>query len=324
MQIPLKHCVRYNKMMVSLSVLTSVAVLACICFGYIALPFAAGMYATLLIYDSKKIISAALPIAFFVLNVFLSGIFSLEAVAYVIIGLMISSMYKRGVSKAEAAFWVSLTTVLLFVCSLILFAFNSMGKTELSAIKEFYIGLYNESKTVFIDFIVSVGDSLESGHSLAYNVYEAELVFNQLMFAIIPMTMVFAFAIAGISLKILSCEIRKYSGVESGIDLWSFRTPNLVAWFYVAISVMCLFATPDGSVFAGTITVLNTLFSVVFAYLGVSFVYSLMRYTGKGTVFSTAVLVIAFLLLSSFAVQILSYIGVFINVITNKALRKSK
>ena len=234
MQIPLKHCVSYNKMITSLSVLTSVAVLACICFGYIALPFAAGMYAALLIYDSKKIISVTLPIAFFVLNIFLSGIFSLEAIAYVITGALICFMYKRGASKAETAFWVSLTTIFLLVCSVVLFAFNSMGKIELSAIKEFYMGLYDESKTVFIDLLVSAGDSLESDHSLAYNVYEAELLYNQLIFSIIPMTMVFAFALAGISLKILSREIRKYSGVESGIDLWSFRTPNLVAWFYVA------------------------------------------------------------------------------------------
>ena len=75
----------------------------CTLFGYIFLPVAAGIYASLLFAESKgkPVFSYLVPVATVALNFFLNGFYSLEGVAYVVVGLVIYRLYRSGKTKNE-------------------------------------------------------------------------------------------------------------------------------------------------------------------------------------------------------------------------------
>ena len=98
----------------------------------------------------------------------------------------------------------------------------------------------------------------------------------------------------------------------------------MICYFYIIVAILSLIAENDGSVFANTLITLNTVLSAVFAYLGVRFAFHLMVSSGKSAFFGVAVIVIAFILFSSYIVSILSYLGVTVMIIENKALSVSK
>ena len=282
------------------------------------LPFAASLYATLLLYESKekRIISYVLPVIMFVINFALNGLLSLEAVAYVIIGVVVYLSYVKKRSKAEGAFIATIVLLLLILISALLLAFDQLGAFGSTVIEQFYSNLYINMKKETVGVLSSIITVTEEGDTFfMFSTYVAEETFNQIWMMILPFVILFSFFAVGASYKLFSLNILKYSGEESGIFDWNFRTPNLIAYFYVAIAALNLFITGNG-VFEISISLLNTIFLAVFAYIGIGVVYALLAVRGRA--FAIVVIIVAFFVISSYALTILSFVGVYFNVISNK------
>ena len=123
MELSLKKRYSYKNTILFLSIMCALSAVGCSLLGYIMLPFAASLYATLLLYESKekRIISYVLPVIMFVINFALNGLLSLEAVAYVIIGVVVYLSYVKKRSKAEGAFIATIVLLLLILISALLF-----------------------------------------------------------------------------------------------------------------------------------------------------------------------------------------------------------
>ena len=80
----------------------------------------------------------------------------------------------------------------------------------------------------------------------------------------------------------------------------------------------------SSGVLAFSIASLNTLFSLVFAYLGVKYAYAFFIGKGRSPLFSTIVIVVVFALLSSNAVSIFSYLGAVVNIAVNNSKKVLK
>ena len=245
--------------------------LGCIFLGYIFLPFAAGMYASLLICEKKdrRIFSYALPIVVIALNFMLNGLYSLEAIAYPIVGFIIYAFYKKEKSKAESAFWITLVVFLFFILSLALIAFKEMKTISFSAIGTFYSDAYTTLKKVFIDYLTSMSEKNEFGITVyLYNAAEAEIYFIESAKLIFPIAVISAFLISGIALKTFSKQTYRTSS-DNRVTAWDFIPSSFVAYFYLIISIISIVA--DVGILAETVFWIEMIFSVVFAYMGFKF-----------------------------------------------------
>ncbi len=317
----------YSQAIVKLSILTSVAVLGCILFGFFCLPVAAAYYAALLLYErpGKRIMSIVIPAVYFALNFFLQPAFSLDALAYVVLGAIIYFSVKKSRSKGETAFWMTVATLVIIILTTFFLAFEVNGDIGFLSIKQFYSGVYRNLKEEVMERILALKTTSEEGIvSYAYNFYEAERLFEELAMSVIPLAILSAFLIVGISLKLFATVIAKYSGADCGIYFWSFGTSNLVAYFYVITYVIGMIAESDGSLFAFTVMSLTTVFSVVYAYIGVRFVFYFILSRGKSAWLAILIIALGFVIMSLVALQILSFIGVTVNIIANKAQSKAK
>ena len=75
---------------------------ACLLCGYLLLPLAAGFYAALLSTEKKgtRVLSYLVPLFLLVINIFLNGFYSLEAVSYVVVGAILFVGFDKRKSKA--------------------------------------------------------------------------------------------------------------------------------------------------------------------------------------------------------------------------------
>lgn len=302
---------------VSLVLLTLVGAIGCVCFGYICLPIAAGMYAALLFLeaDGKRIFSYVIPGVMFVANLLLNGFYSLEAVAYVIVGALLYWLYKKGRSKAESAFWLTSSILLLMLFSACIIAFRAEGEISFAAISRFYGDFYREVKAGVLDRMTSLTAKNEVGiTTYLYSVADAEILFISAAKTLLPIVMILSFLLAGFTLKLFSSQVKRYS-VKEKIFSWKFTPSSFVAYFYLIVSIISLVAT-DG-ILAESIFLIEMLFSVVFAYMGIK-MFRHISSLGKGGSFLMMIVIMAILLFGQFAYKLLSYLGVYYTVGTNR------
>ena len=327
MHFSLKPTTKYKKAIVSLVVLTALCVFGCAQLGYFFLPFAAAFYAALLIYDRtpKKILSILLAVILFLVNFLFRGLYSLEAVAYAVVGVIIYLASSKKLSKGETAFFMTLALVVLLSVSAIFIAFTAVGKVSASAITEFYTTLYEKSKEQFIEMLMSLTTKTQDGATVfAYNFYEAAALFRELIMLLVPILILVAFLLTGLTLKFFAKTVVKFSGEECGIFSWRFSVSNFIAYFYVAVAIISMLASGDSSIFSIVIISVNTVLAAPFAYIGFTFVYELLKSRGKSSFFSLMIILLLAGLLSSAAIQVLAFIGVYFNIVTNKLLTEQK
>lgn len=325
MQVLLKRKSGSTKNVIMLSIYTLLSALGCAVFGYLLLPVAATFFALLLLCENqnKRVFSYALPVITLAVNIFLSGLYSLEGIAYAAVGFIIFTAIRRGFSKGETAFWISLAVFVLMLLSLILLLASAKESLGAGSFKDCCVNLYSATKTRFVEVVTSLKVEADETTFFAYNAYEAAAMFDELLILSVSVFALISFFITGITLKIFSKAANSYFSDDAGISSWSFRTSNTVAYFYLIVSVIAYFEAAGTGVFSYVIITLSTIFSAVFLYIGVKSVFRFIISRGRSKIFAVLIMIIASSLISSFAVQLLSYIGVFVNVRQNKIAKES-
>ena len=319
--------VTYNKVITKLSIYTILSVFGCILLGYIFLPLATAFYAALLIYENnaKRILSYVIPIIMFTINFFIRSAFSFEAITYVALGVFLYYAAKKKWSKSESAVWMTAITLVFFILSAIFIAFELTGDFSALALRQFYSNLYLNFEKLVINTLTSLVKSTEEGNTVfVFSDYQASITFKEIMILVIPLSILIAFALVGLTFKIFIAFTVKHSNEECEIGAWFFGASNIVSYFYVAIVLLGFISPADGSIFAHSLSTLIMIFSVVFAYIAVRFIYNYLLSRGRSRFFSALIIIVGFAILSMDIISILSYIGVFLNIITNRALSKSK
>ncbi|MBO7303693.1 MAG: hypothetical protein J6V09_00525 [Clostridia bacterium] len=317
MQFLLKKDASQIKTVATLSFLVVLLAFGCMFFGFLALPFAAAFYTALLLYDKKKIFALILPVPLIAVNVLINGFFSLEAIGYVLLGVVGYFAVKSGKSKAETAFWVGLVSAAIMIITAVLIAVGEVGEFSYAAIKTFYGTLYHELKNEFIKVVSQLTVLAEEQLFFRFSTAEAEMIYHDAVFLAPSILLLSALAIAGFMLKSLSALILKFSGATDEILNWHFKAPNIISYFYIVLAITNLFAAGSGGLAALTVVTLNTLFSVLFAYLGVKFLFFIVAYK-RGVFFAIMLIGIGVMLTSGYAVVILSIVGVVSNIKMNK------
>lgn len=301
-----------------LALYTALGGIGCILLGYLLLPVAAAFYAALLTFENKngRIFSYVIPPVVFIINIIFNGFFSLEGLAYVAVGSLIYFFYRKGKSKGESAFYITLLLVIMMLISAVFVAFENVGAIRISSISEFYSELYYALKNDFISVISGLKSVNGEGFTeYVSNAAEAEAMFHSAVYMLLPFLILVAFLLCGVTFKLFAGRVFKYADDKEKIVCWNFGTSNAVAYFYLAVSILSMFRNSGG--FALVIMSLDLVFLAVFAYIGFRVVHVMIS-AKKGARMATVVLAAAIVLLSSFAVQLLSYLGVYFTIMFNK------
>lgn len=322
MQQELDKNVSYQKSLVILCISTALFGLGCILLGYVFLPFAAASYAALLQIERKanKLFSFIIPIVIFAINLLINGFFSLEATIYVAIGLILYFSVNSKKSKAQTVFNLTLALSFFILLSFLFVAFDSYGSLSFHGLKVYYGTVYDTFKSLFINLMSGISQADENGALFFLFTREsAENIFHSIILALPSFLVIFAFIITGITYKIydIFC-IRALFVSREQLD--TFIPGKFVAYTYVFFAIFSFFSSRGTDAFALTIANFNTVLMTVFAYFGLRIVFSIIR-AMRNTLFAVIVIVLAFALLSTTVITILSFIGVFF-ALTSSKMRK--
>ena len=315
----------YKSELAILSVLTLIFGFCCLLFGYLMLPVAAGFYAALLSYEKKesRVLSYVIPLVPLVVNVFVNGFYSLEAISYIIIGAIIYKGFSNKKDKAAIVFIATTVLILLMGISLALFAFDRMGTLRISALADFYIDLYESGKTKFISFLTSFTSIDNNGFTFHnFNASEAVDMYNSLVFSLIPLSVIFALILVALSAKLFVSRSLKYNS-EDDVQLigWKFVTSPFIAYSYIVITA---FASLSSQGIVGvSLSFVSSILMAVYFYIGICAMYSFISLR-KGQGFAFMVIALTLIVFSSFAPQIISFAGVFVNNALYKVLNAEK
>ncbi len=320
-----KKSVSYSKAIFTIGFLTVLFAFGSIMLGYLFMPLASATYAALLLFENKykRILSYIIPVAVFVINFFLNGIYSLEAITYVFIGFLIYVLYSKRVKKNDAVFFLTGAILISLLCSVVFVAFKINDSTSLNSLMDFYSHLYYSQKEQFIDFCTNLISSDSEGISyFVFTTEYAENAFHSLIILLPALSIIIALILSGLSLKMFRGYLLKYSEDCAQLSEWNYIPSAFFSYTYICVAVLNLFLSSTSGVISVALTNLYYILLAVFAYMGIKFVYSILRARNSG-LYALILLLAAIMLLTTTAFVIFSYIGVYFSItLFNKSDKK--
>ena len=313
----------YNSSIAILTALTIFSGIATILFGFLVVPFASAFYAMLLFcekYGNRRMFSYISAGAIISLGFFFGVSSILYTVAAVLVGFLIYFMYSHKVGKLETVFIISGVLLAFYIASIFVLIFAYIDKATMSSIKDTLLHTYDSAKNIIM-YSCDNGDVAKL-HAIfdidTSTQYFKELVLERYhMFVLRLPSYLFAAAIisVGVTSKIFKFFVSRFTPDAQNSMKWRLHTPTLFAVIYIASSILSLFAG-DG-VFGISVRWIYIIFSVIYAYIGVRFVYQFISLK-KNSLLAAVVVAVAFLLLGTFAYQLTSYFGAYYVISVNK------
>ena len=288
-----------------------------ILFGDILIPLTAAMLASVFTLERKgrRVLSYIIPIFLVLMNVFsllffdgFTSFFGIFAVAF---GVIISLFYSRGMSKSSCVFALTCTCALFTVLSFIYFAMAVTNNYTFSAVAEFVSLLRGALDQILKESMEAMLAYMpDSGEQIAEIFSQMGMVFDSFKLVALSFVVILGFVISGVALKFYSFFLFKLSDRGASVFDWKFRLSRIFAYFYIIISLISVFMLSLNNLMAVTVLNLYNIFMVVYAYFGFNYAtYLLSLRRSRG--FAYTVLIIAILVFSSLAVEILSLMGAF-------------
>jgi hypothetical protein len=315
----LQKSANYTKNLTLLCITLGLFGLGCTILGYLFLPFAAATYASLLHYEKKtrRVFSYVLPVAVYTINVLINGFFSLEGIIYVAVGALLYFFTLKDRSKREAVFYLTLTISVFIILSVFAVGFTMNDSLSFSALKAYYAGLYDAFKRGFISLMSSVLTEDELGNIFfLYTRENAEDVFHSLLLSLPSFVIILAFFLTGVTYKIFDMLRVRIFEIPRG-TLQFFVPTKFLSYSYVVVAILSLFSTKAADIFSLSILNVYNVLLVIFAYFGLKIAYAIVK-TARGTTFATLLVIIALTMFTSFAISLLSFIGVFFAINSQK------
>ncbi len=283
-------------------------------FGLLLVPFLVAAFVLIFILErgNKKIFSIVISALSIAIDFIFNGIFSASALTAVIAAVIIYLAMTRGfLTKGEAALTVTLIISVIIALLLLFAAFYVVGSFDFGLALEYYAELTDNMRELWIktmdEYIAAYPDTEFSKlmtPELIVSVFDS---YVSMLYSVIG---VFAFLIAGLAFKLVSVFLSLFLVDKKGLSAWRFSLSRVFGFFYLGLYALVIF-------FSGTdvasIVVLNLMnvFMFIFAYIGFGFAYFFLKNRTKNKLSAVLILLFACIMFYSFAINLLSFIGVF-------------
>lgn len=322
----LKKSESYIKTIVILGIVSVFAGLLSVIVSDIFLPIAAALFACTLLFDQskKKWISLVFILSLFVIFPFLDLSFLLFALIILAASFVLFFGYKKGLNKAEISLYLSALFIICMVGALYLTGAKEISNYSASAVFEYY-------KTAMDTFREQLLAELASSLTQQQGELEmdpeqitemVEVLFVGLTNLFFALLSILGFFYAGIQIKVFTHVSRRLEEAPRPRRSWHFGLSNLFAYFYVGVFLLSTFFGAMDSVFSITLMNLYYIFLAVFAYVGFNYAFA-MTARARNKRLMQLVLIFSLVMMNVLALQILSFVGVFITTMHNKFLRMS-
>lgn len=311
----LKDTHNYKKVMLVLSVLTFVSGLAYSVIGEISLPFAAAFCAALFLFEKPKgrFLSYAVPAVTVLLNVLIDGPYGLISTEYILLALIIVLVYKSRGTKSECAIYISVVTALFIALALYLGATKVTGSFNIDSA----FGYYSELLVELENEMVNLYSSAHAGNSTV-SPEQIDLLFYEIRIQTVSLIAGAAFIITGFAIKLFTIIVLRISKRGILVSFAHFLPTNVTAFAYVIVLILSIFSGTE-SLFGIIMLNISNILMLVFAYIGIRYVSTLARMTGKKG-FIYAILIATFVTIPDVALRILSFLGAWATIGTNNTL----
>ena len=324
MKLNLKEESSYSKITLLLAFLAVVCSALAIFAGSIMLPIISALLAALFSFEhkGKMIISYACSFIVIALNVVflvvVEDFCSFFGVFAVLSALAIHLFFTNNLSKADCATLLTVLGAAFVVSSFVYFAMSFTDNYSFSAISEFFLLL----RSAFDNFINEAFSSViaatpGSEEQISAMILQMGLLFDSMKVLSISFAVIAGFAMGGVALKLYSFLVLKLCDKGAFVLKWRFNMSNVFAYFYIFLSFVSIFMISTSSVIGVAVANLYNIFMFVFAYFGFNFAVSLLS-ARRSYGFAFAMVLIAIFIFSSFAIEILSFMGAFRVIWENK------
>lgn len=285
------------------------ALLASLVFGEVMMPLAVASLASLyLLEQKKKLLSIISSLAVIAIDVLVGGAFTYIGIEIVSLSILIAVLVRLGVSKAEASFWTSLVASLFVLVAMVLAAWADMGEISTDIFFDYYIDLASTLRETFVEIMTS---AVNSSQAIAISAEDIAYVFDSFVNSLPSVVAVGAFVLSGITLKITSFFLFRFSDKDGvkWVMSWRFKVPPIVSVAFWILAVINIFSAGGDSLFAIVVANLFNIFVAVFAYLGFKVVLFLLTGIFRSRALAILVLIGTLALLNSLAIELLAYFG---------------
>lgn len=307
---------------VILSVFTLLFGFLCALFGELAFPLYTASLAALFLYDknSKRIVSVLIPIASVAINLLMGSPVPTAVVFAIPAALVLSIMYKKGLSKGECAGYITAISTVMIVVGVFALAMVAIREFSISGAVEYFGKIYDTLIKEFMNYLEQAASlSQNQGIAAGFDEETVRTLFGSLVLVIPSLVVIAAFLITGLTAKVFTFIVSRFSDRPDFAVNWRFSTGNLYAYFYIAVVLLSSLAGASDIPGIALANIRNV-FMIVYAYIGFNYVHYVIS-RSRSSFFATAVLIAAILALSSFALSLLSFIGVYFTVVKNKTLQ---
>lgn len=294
--------------------------------GFLSLPITAAFLAAVFVFENKKrIASYVLPSVLIIIEILscFFGDISLSAIFSIITALIVAVWFLKGHKKSDAVLIITaLIAVLLIVTLVLTLCLDNLitSHADISTWIRAEINNFNQSATTQLS--AKAGAS-EMQNDMLTEEYLSE-IFHLLYQTIPAWGIIFAFALCGITFKIFSHLVIKYSEDEVKIMSWRFMASPIYAYFYVSLLLVSLFIGNTDDLFSITVLNLQLIFMAVFAYIGYTFTSALVAIRSNKPLNSLIWFTVLLILLSSFALRILAIVGAVITILHGRIVNKNQ
>lgn len=315
----------YNSSVAILTSLTFFTGLASIFLGFIFVPFATAFFAMLLMceaYGKRRICSYIIPAVVLAVDIIINRYYIFSSASFIIVGFLLFFMYAHRVGKIESVFILSGALFAFYIASSIFVVFSLIGKTSTENFSDALVRAYDMGKEWFL------GQSNDYNNLLAelgqQPIFTSEFVitaYNRLIFLLPPLFFVASIVSIGIATKMFKFFSVKFTVDAPNAMKWRLHTPTIMAIVYIVASILNIFV--GTGVFGICVSWIYLILSIIYAYIGIKFVYQFISLK-KSSLLAVAVIVLAFVFLSSFAYQLASYFGAYYVISVNRRTNQNR
>ena len=312
-----------------LAILSVILSLVSAVFGpmglYISLlPMAAsaGLLAALIHFECEKnnLIRIIAPILIVVIDWIFNGLYSLSGSLIVVSALMIFLVYEQGWAKFESSMAMSLIAAGIIA---LIFIVAGIKNDQGLPVREFYQNFYENFKSEYLNYYNQV--YVPMYEEMGVEPISAENIIYALDYMVgmlVSILFIAGFALVGVATKVYSFILEKLGTNKEKLRGWRLSPSSIFAYFYAILGLFSMFLSTELTTFNLSIFNLETIFMVVFWYMGIIAIGKLIRERKKrGLPILLTTVCAAFITL--FFPRIVSYAGVFYCIVTNK-MKKMK
>ncbi|MBQ8372001.1 MAG: hypothetical protein IJX38_03580 [Clostridia bacterium] len=318
-----------NKTAASVILLLCAVVVCAVCSllsagGIILFPLLCAILGALLTVDPTpaRALSIGAGCACIVSDVLFSALlwksFYFPAITAAVAAVILFASVRLARRKSVCAAILTVILALAIILFILIFAFDQIGIVDFKGAVWYYKNILADTehrmREVYQGMVGQDGLTAEDILLAEQTLSESVALISKMF---VSAVLIIAFLLVGIMFKIFFAIMRLLCEENESFLLWRFVPGGALAIFYLAIFVLSMLVG-YGDTVAVAIQNMSSIFTYVFAYIGLMLFYGLLRMRWANPVVAVVVIIILMMLLSSIAITALAVVGAITVIVVNK------